>query len=280
MKDPSEDSSLRRKTKTTTFSVSEDPSMRGGSERQTIDVSGRSLGNVKVGKINSGAMRKLVEENSERFVIFPWNRRYRYWWALTVFCALLTVFTETYAVAFSPSSSYLSGDALSVIEYVLVSIFLFDIVVNFHLVYYDADDHLIVDKKEIALHYLKGLFWIDLAGIFPLYLVALAISGDLGSDSDAAPFLSLLRLVKLVRLHRVAQLFAELQYNPRVSLMWLTLLRNFGFAVLWSHFSACIFFFIARQYDFDPDRSWIGGSIGSMDGSEKYLTSLYYSMVT
>jgi hypothetical protein len=60
----------------------------------------------------------------------------------------------------------------------------------------------------------------------------------------------------------------------------LTLLRNFGFAILWSHFAACIFFFIARQYDFDPDATWIGGSIEGMTGAERYINSLYWSVVT
>ena len=272
-----DEGSVLPRNRTTSFSITEDPDSslsRGGTA-----TSGRSL-DVRVGKVNSGIKQKLLEENKEGWIIFPWNRRYRYWWSLTAACAVLTVFTETYAVAFAPSSDYLSGSALSIIEYLLVSVFLVDILVNFHLVYYDVDDNLIMDKKAIALHYLKGYFIIDVAGVFPLYLVALAITGDLGSDSDAASLLSLLRLVKLVRLHRVVDLIMDLQYNPRVSLTWLTLTRNFGFVALWTHFAACIFYFIARQYDFDPERSWIGGSIGSMQGSEKYLTSLYWSIVT
>jgi len=274
-----EGSTLPQKQSTIAFSLSEDPDSslnRGGTA--TEKTSGRSL-DVRVGKANSDIRGKLLEEN-KGWIIFPWNRRYRYYWGLTAACAVLTVFTETYAVAFAPSSDYLSGSPLSIIEYLLVSVFVVDIIVNFHLVYYDADDNLIMDKKAIALHYLKGYFFLDVAGVFPLYLVALAISGDLGSDTDAASLLSLLRLVKLVRLHRVVDLIIDLQYNPRVSLTWLTLIRNFGFVALWAHFAACIFFFIARQYDFDPERSWIGGSIGSMQGSEKYLTSLYWSIVT
>jgi hypothetical protein len=200
---------------------------------------------------------------------------------LTVFCAVITVFTETYAVAFGDTDSYPANSISSIIEYVLVSIFLIDIAVNFHLVYYDANDKLVSDKKEIAIHYLKGMFWLDFVGIFPFYLVALAITGEIGNeDSNLASYLSLLRLVKLVRLHRMKQLFDILQYNPHVSLLMLTLLRNFGFAILWSHFAACIFYFIARMQDFDSDTTWIGGSIEDLNGAERYITSLYWSIVT
>jgi len=53
-----------------------------------------------------------------------------------------------------------------------------------------------------------------------------------------------------------------------------------GFAILWSHFAACIFYFIAKQQNFDPDTTWIGGSIEDLNGAERYSTSLYWSIVT
>jgi len=247
---------------------------------QTVKVSGtvNKFDSIKVGKVSSMSKRKLVEDESDAFVVWPWNKHYKSWWGLTVFCAVLTVFTETYAVAFSPADDY--TDSLSIIEYVLVSIFVIDIVINFHLVFYDENDHLVTSRKLIALHYLKGLFWLDFAGIFPFFYVGLAIAGQIGSNSELAAYIGLLRLIKLVRLHRMKQLFDVLRYNPNVSLMMLTLLRNFGFAILWSHFSACIFYFIARQYDFNPDNTWIGASIDGLNGAERCITSLYWSVVT
>mmetsp|Transcript_105686 Transcript_105686/g.305801 ORF Transcript_105686/g.305801 Transcript_105686/m.305801 type:complete len:295 (-) Transcript_105686:17-901(-) len=239
-----------------------------------------SLDGVKIGKVHSPSERKQLQDENSGCIVWPWSKNYKIWWGVTVFCAVLTVFTETYAVAFSPVGTYLSGDALSVIEYVLVAVFFIDILVSFHLVYYDENDHLVTDRSGIAVHYARGMFWLDLAGIFPFYLVALSIAGDVGDESDIAAYLSLLRLIKLVRLHRMKQLFDHLQYNPHVSLLMLTLLRNFGFAILWSHFAACIFYFIAKKYDFDPDTTWIGGSIDGLNPFERYVTSLYWSVVT
>ena len=243
----------------------------------------KSKPTVKIGKINTKSERKKLQQDSELFLVWPWDNRYRTWWGLTVACAIFTVFTETYAIAFSPPGLYPYNDASSIIEYVLVSIFALDIFVNFNLVYYNEDDELVMNKRDIAKHYYRGMFWFDLVGIFPFYAVALAFAGELGSfqaDSRLASYLSLFRLLRLVRLHRMKQLFDILEYNTRVSFMWLTLIRNFAFALTWSHFSACVFFFISRQYDFDPDQTWIGGSIEGLNGFQRYVTSLYWSVVT
>lgn len=238
------------------------------------------LSSVKLGRGGAFDDRKKIEEESENWSIFPWNRKYKTFWGLTVFCALLTVFTETYAAAFSPAGLSSHGDALSVIEYLLLTVFVADIGVNFHLAYYDDNEMLVTDRRSIARHYASGLLWLDIAGVLPWYAISLAFAGEVGQDSDLASYLALFRLVKLVRLHRMKQLFDVLQYNPHISLMWLTLLRNFGFAILWSHFAACIFYFIARQYDFDPDDTWIGGVVIGLSGFERYCTSLYWSVVT
>lgn len=237
---------------------------------------------VKTGRIVTSDHRKSLQEGADHFIIWPWDPRYRTWWGLTVACAIITVFTETYGIAFSPPGLYPYNDAGSITEFVLVSIFFLDIIVNFHLVFYNDDDELVISKKKIAVNYLRGMFCFDLAGIFPFYAVALACAGELGKytpESTLASYLSLFRLVRLVRLRRMKQLFDILQYNTKVSLMWLTLTRNFCFVFTWSHFSACVFFFIARQYNFDSDQTWIS-SVDDLSPFEQYVTSLYWSIVT
>jgi hypothetical protein len=147
------------------------------------------------------------------------------------------------------------------------------------MAYYDKNDHLVTNRKEIAVHYLKRMFWLDLAGIFPTYYIALAITGQLRTQSSLASYLSLLRLIKLVRLYRLKQLFDIVQYNPHISLMMLTLVRNFGFAITWTHFAACIIYFISSQYHFD-ETTWIGDVHDGMNRFEKYVLALYWSVVT
>jgi CRP-like cAMP-binding protein len=242
------------------------------------------IGAGMVAGINTASDRKRVEEErmeSRGVVLLPWNKKYKAWWGLTVFGAIVTMFFETYQIAFSPPGPYSVSDNSSIIEYLLISIFVVDIIVNFHLAYFDEQDAIIYDRKSIARHYLAFMFWVDFVGVFPFYVVALACSGQLGNgDSKLAEYLALLRLLRMVRLYRVWQLFVSLQYNTHISLMWLTIIRNFSAALVWSHFSACVIYFIAKQFDFDPDQTWIGGQVNDLNLFERYVTSLYWSLVT
>jgi hypothetical protein len=116
--------------------------------------------------------------------------------------------------------------------------------------------------------------------VFPFYFVALAIGGLLGQNTRTTQYLGLLRLFRLARLHRVKKLFDDLQWNTKVSFIWFTLVRNFGFALIWTHFSACVMFFIAKQMAYDPENIWIGEQIRELDEFDLYVRSLYWSVVT
>jgi potassium channel len=185
-------------------------------------------------------------------------------------------------IAFMPPGLPTPKDAASILSYIFYSIFFVDIFVTFNLAYYsEADDHIVTNRRSIALNYVKGLFWVDVLGVFPFYAVALAATGLLGqTDSELAAYLSLLGLFKLVRLHRVRLLFQILQYSSRVSLISLTLTRNFGFALVWTHLNACMMYFISARHGFDEEMTLIGGSYESLDALGRYVTSLYWSVVT
>lgn len=234
--------------------------------------------------ITTASDRKRVEEErmeSRGVVLLPWNKQYKAWWSLTVFGALITSFSETYQIAFTSHGAYSAFATSSIIEYLLIFIFVVDIVVKFHLAYYDEHDVIIYDRKSIVRHYLAFMFWVDFVGVFPFYDVALACSGQLGDqDSDLAEYLGLLRLLRMVRLYRIIELFTSLQENSHISLMSITIIRNFFAVLVWSHFSACALFFIARRFDFDPDHTWIGGQVNDLNTFEHYVTSLYWSVVT
>ena len=212
--------------------------------------------------------------------ILPWSPSYRAWWGFTVFAAAFTIFLETYQIAFAPGGLTTQSRGSFILEYLLLSIFVVDIFVNFSLAYFDDRDKVVYDRRSIARHYFRRMFWVDLIGVFPFYPMALAISGQMGQDNTTTQYLALLRLFKMVRLHRVELLFLILQYSTKISLMSLTLVRNFSAALVWTHLGACVMYFIARQYDFDPDNTWLGSLVEDLTGFERYCTSLYWSVVT
>ena len=132
-------------------------------------------------------------------VILPWSFSYKLWWGFTVFAAAFTIFLETYQIAFSPGGLSTTGGAA--LEFILLAVFGIDIIINFNLAYYDADNKIVFSRRAIARNYLRCMFWIDFIGIFPFYVVALQISGELGNQNKTTQLLGLLRLFKLVRMH-------------------------------------------------------------------------------
>ena len=73
-----------------------------------------------------------------------------------------------------------------------------------------------MDGWKIGALYLKGPFWLDLVGSFPISLLIVAFGGQEGDDSVAASRLNrqlrLLRIAKLNRLLRLSKLRERLKY--------------------------------------------------------------------
>jgi ankyrin repeat protein len=250
-----------------------------GLSRQASNRSVCSGGGAGFSNIRTASERvKVQAENIS--IIFPWSKAYGTWWGFTVFASVFTIFFETYEIAFGISGLAPYNNAPSIIEYVLVSIYVVDIVANFNLAYYNERNEIVCDRRLIAKNYMQFMLWIDLIGVLPFYALALACAGVLGEDTTLTQYLALFRLCKMVRLHRVKKVFDILQYSTKISLMTLTLTRNFSVALVWTHFSACIMYFLSRQRSFDEETTWIGGQFTGLDGYERYVTTLYWSVVT
>jgi ankyrin repeat protein len=222
-------------------------------------------------------------------IIFPWSAAYKAWWLVTVIGSILTVIWEPYQIAFGDYT--ITNTGRGVLEYLLFIVFAVDIVVNFNLAFTNKkeNDVMVVDRDEIVQTYGSRMFWVDLFGVFPFYqAAALAVTASSGGDliatdtdtSSLVLYLSLLRLTSLVRLHRMVPMSDMLQYNSRISLIWFTLARNFAVLLTVNHLSACAMYFLARSKDFDDRTTWLGPVVSSMNGFERYVVSLYQSVVT
>jgi ankyrin repeat protein len=245
---------------------------------------GSSGGAAGLSTIRTSSDRIKVQQENSQIIIFPWSKTYSAWWGFTVFASVFTIFFETYEIAFGTAGLYPYNDASSITEYALVSIYVVDIVANFNLAFYNERNEIVFDRRLIAKNYVQFMLWIDLIGILPFYAFALACLGVLGQDNTLTQYLALFRLCKMVRLHRVKQMFDILQYSTKISLMTLTLTRNFAVALVWTHFSACIMYFLSRQHSFDEESTWIGvgvgGVVNNLSAYERYVTTLYWSVVT
>ena len=87
-------------------------------------------------------------------------------------------------------------------------LFIFDILLSFRTGFLDEDNQLVTDGSRVAIHYLRGSFFIDLIGSFPLNFILDLTSPDGEADATARlnRQLRLLRVVKLNRLLRLSKL--------------------------------------------------------------------------
>ena len=213
-------------------------------------------------------------------VILPYNWYYKLWWIITVFAAMFGMFLETYLTAFSEGGLSTRSSSGVLLGYILYGTFALDIIINFNLAFYDENDKLVFARPLIAYNYMKKMFWVDLVGVFPFFVISLLISGQMGESNKFTQNLALLRLTTLVRLHRVPRFFSVMKYSSRISLMGLTLVRDLSAVLTWTHIWACVMFIIARELAFDPDNTWLGSDITSLSEFERYVVSLYWSIVT
>lgn len=61
-----------------------------------------------------------------------------------------------------------------------------------------------VDRRRIALNYLRGWFFIDLVSTFPLYIVMNYVTEDNNTQS-VGNYNNILRLVRLPRIYKLAK---------------------------------------------------------------------------
>ena len=220
----------------------------------------------------------MVKKANIRGIIFPWMPAYEIWWTITAVGAIFTVFFCPFQIAFQDEPGTFN-DASAVLEWGLNLVFFVDIIVNFNLAFYTNNEVMVYDRYDIFIHYFSRMFWVDLIGVFPFETVALMLAGDLGDSNNEALLFSLLRLLRFVRLHRMKKLSDVLQYNARVSLMWFTLIRNFASVLCSTHLAACSMYFLARYNGFG-ENTWLGPVVRNMSGLERYVTALYWAIVT
>lgn len=80
---------------------------------------------------------------------------------------LVTCILSPYSIAFIT----VEGFSMRIISAVTDVLFFIDMLVIFNTAIHDEDMQLIVDRKKIAIKYLKGWFLIDLFAIIPFDLI-------------------------------------------------------------------------------------------------------------
>ncbi|BDA49938.1 probable potassium channel AKT2 [Coccomyxa sp. Obi] len=215
-------------------------------------------------------------------IIDPQADWYCIWWGVTIAGAGFTGVYEPWVVAFLPHSERYSWASPTGIIFVLLHVlYSVDILISFRVAFTDTEV-LVTNKADVARNYRRTRFYWDLVAWLPFDYIALAVLGDFKAGQSVIARVPLLRLLRMVRLYRVRWFFEHLEFNLTMSLLWVTLIRNLIYVFYVTHWSACMFYFIAVQYGLDHD-TWIGrhfDDVVDLPLQVRYVYSLYWAITT
>ncbi|XP_068438822.1 potassium voltage-gated channel subfamily H member 6 [Clinocottus analis] len=204
---------------------------------------------------------------------------------LVLYTAVFTPYSATFLLDehgdFRQRGCGYTCNPLNVADLLVDVLFIVDIVINLHTTYVDQNDEVVTQPSQIAKHYIKGWFPIDLFAAIPFDLI---IFGS-GSD-EMATLTSLLKTARLLRLVRVARKLDR--YSEYGAAVLFLLMCTF---VLIAHWLACIWYaigFVERPYTetgwLDNLAEQLGKSYNDSDSSsgpsvkDKYVTALYFTL--
>jgi len=221
-----------------------------------------------------------------RKLIHPQGRFRQVWNPLLVLALTYTATLMPYRLAFAEDEL---TNGWSVVDYLVDALFAVDIVVNFWSMRLQADGSLETRQRELARHYLKSWFAVDLLSCIPFSLLSL----PLGSEQRSHTYNSLARLLRLPRMYKLLRIFRLvqaakdfhgagdcmqdcLQVNSRLFKM----LRFLLYVLVSVHISACFWYITARLDEFGPE-TWVHRlGFAEESAGTKYLASFYWAATT
>lgn len=227
-------------------------------------------------------------QHMPRYMFHPNNGFKIYWNFFLGLCLLYTAIVTPFLLAFVYNRDF---DAWFVIDIILSGVFLFDFLFTLNTAFHDFDGKLITSRKSIFFNYLKGWLIIDLVSCFPLDLLQYFINpnGQRAAYNNLSKLIRLKSIPRLFRLSKVLVLFKNSKVFPFLDNIYFvfsvshTAVKLFGtmFMILLSlHVISCLWFFMARFYDFSPDTWIVRKGLQDSDMFDAYLYSLYWALTT
>ena len=193
---------------------------------------------------------------SRTFVINPLSR-YRMFWDLCIsLCILYSAIEIPFTTAFLPQPPLL----MRVLDILIDSVLLSDVIVCFFTGYVDQDDVITMDHAKVVNHYLRGWFFFDLLSALPFDAMIDGASGG-GADGTREQTFRLLNVLKLLRLVRLQKLVRYFwRWNDDLGLasshsLLTQLVCLVFFVFLFIHTMACVEFLVP-MLNYFPPKSW------------------------
>nr|XP_033330790.1 potassium voltage-gated channel subfamily H member 6 isoform X12 [Megalopta genalis] len=210
---------------------------------------------------------------------------------LVLYTALFTPYVAAFVLSDpdynSKKDKKYSDDPIVIIDLIVDVTFIVDIIINFRTTFVNSNEEVVSHPAKIAVHYLKGWFFIDLVAAIPfdLFLVG-SDTDELGLDKDeTTTLMGLLKTARLLRLVRVARKIDR--YSEYGAAVLLLLMATFA---LIAHWLACIWYAIghAERPMLESKVGWIDilandthqfyhNNTGGPTIKSLYITALYFT---
>ncbi|MED6180044.1 hypothetical protein PIB30_006532 [Stylosanthes scabra] len=215
--------------------------------------------------------------NLRKYVIAPYNRRYRLWQTFLVSLVVYSAWASPFELAFRE----LSIGLLVPVDLIVDGFFAIDIVLTFFVAYLDKSTYLLVDDhKKIAIRYIKMLhFPMDLASTLPFDQIYQILT----SKRQGPEVFGFLYMLRLWRLRHVSQFFSRLEKDIRISYTTTRFCKLICVTLFAVHFAGCMYFWLAFHHK-TPENTWLGHK-ELPDFKHRsvwlcYIYSMYWSITT
>ncbi|KAK7405799.1 hypothetical protein VNO78_07408 [Psophocarpus tetragonolobus] len=214
------------------------------------------------------------ETRLRRYIISPFNSRYRSWEMLLIVLVVYYAWICPFEFAFLTYKQ----DTLFIIDNIVNTFFAIDIILTFFVAYLDNHSYLLVDDpKKIAIRYISTWFIFDVCSTAPFQSFTLLFT----NHSSEIGF-KVLNMLRLWRLRRVSSLFARLEKDIRFNYFWTRCSKLIAVTLFAVHCAGCFNYLIADRYP-DAKSTWIGSvypNFKEMSLWDRYVTAMYWSIVT
>lgn len=223
-----------------------------------------------------------IPHQGDKYLFYP-DTPFKKYWNFLVFLMIFYVFIGMpWVTAFENEQPWTK---IFIFEVTIDFLFFIDIFITFNSAYVNDNKDVVVDRKEIAKNYIKGMFLLDFFSIMPFYLLDHSNSGGTRSNT----FLRMIRITKVIRIFRASKILKIIEHFSDTDTIeyWQDIIMNYQgtsrliatvFVILiMGHISACMWFFFAKLDDLGPDTwvsryGWVDESSGML-----YLRGLYFT---
>ncbi|KAG5001036.1 hypothetical protein AAZX31_08G228300 [Glycine max] len=214
------------------------------------------------------------ETRLRRYIISPFNPRYRAWEMILIVLVVYSAWICPFEFAFLPYKQ----DTLFIIDNIVNAFFAIDIMLTFFVAYLDNHSYLLVDDpKKIAIRYISTWFIFDVCSTAPFQSISLLFTNHRSEIG-----FKVLNMLRLWRLRRVSSLFARLEKDIRFNYFWTRCSKLIAVTLFAVHCAGCFNYLIADRYP-DAKSTWIGSvypNFKEMSLWDRYVTAMYWSIVT